>query len=109
MSAQADLAVGEADGRPELSLALGANALTVWASHRRLAVAAALAAEAAAAVRRVAAVRGSGGLPQPARVRPAVVNDSLRCAASYGLIDVHTASDGVGATLGRFSACCEVL
>ncbi len=66
---QVELAVGEADGRPEVCLALSAAAVSLWASHRRLAIAAALCAEVAAAARRVAAVRGSLSLPQPAPVR----------------------------------------
>ena len=63
--------VGEADGRPEVCLALSAAALSTWASHRRLAIAAALCAEVAAAARRIAALRGSGdlSLPKPAQVR----------------------------------------
>ena len=67
--AQAELVVGEADGRPEVCLALSAAALSAWASHRRLAIAAALCAEVAAGARRFAALRGELSLPKPAQVR----------------------------------------
>ena len=66
--AQAELVVGEADGRPEVCLALSAATLSAWASHRRLAVAAALCAEVAAVARRLAALRSNLSLPKPAQV-----------------------------------------
>ena len=66
--AQAELVVGEADGRPEVCLALSAAMLSAWASHRRLAVAAALCAEVAAVARRLAALRSNLSLPKPAQV-----------------------------------------
>ena len=61
--------VGESDGRPEVCLALSAAALSASASHRRLAVAAALCAKVAAVARGFAAQRGELSLPKPAQVR----------------------------------------
>jgi len=77
---QAELVVGEADGRPEVCLALTAGALSLWASHRRLAIAAALCAEVAAAARRAAAVLAHAGpsAPGPARVCAAVFQWPLK-------------------------------
>ena len=60
--------MGEEDGRPEVCLALSAATLSAWASHRRLAVAAALCAEVAAVARRLAALRNDLSLPKPAKV-----------------------------------------
>lgn len=60
--------VGEADGRAEVCLALSVATLSAWASHRRLAVAAALCAEVAAVARRLAALRSDLSLLKPLKV-----------------------------------------
>ncbi len=99
--------MGEADGRPEVCLALSARALSLWASHRRLAIAAALCAEVAAAARRAAAVLARAGpsAPRPARVRAAVFHRPLRihglrscvsgCAAALASPSLASECDGI--------------